>query len=334
MATITDVSRIAGVSKATVSRVINGTGQVRESTVLMVRQVMSDLNYKPCSVAQTLATKRSNSVGLVLSDFTGSYFGILLKEASMGADRIGKQLLIADGQNQAESELKAVYSLVDKKCDVIVLYSRQLSPEQIIALNQSIDIPLVNIGRALPVEAGYSIAFDQKHAIEIAVEHLVELGHRIIMYLGPDPTTPTSTLRLAGFNDAINRRSEDGIIASYATSEFGYIEGYEAAKKIVRENALPSSMVVASDDIAIGCIKALSEQGISVPKDVSIISIDNDPCSPFVTPSLTTIDVPIQKIMAQAMSVAQQFAEGTDKVEPEIVCGTLIVRESTQAVSL
>lgn len=334
MATISDVSRIAGVSKATVSRVINGTGQVKESTNLLVRQVMSELNYKPCSVAQTLATKRGNSVGLVLSDFTGSYFGILLKEASMSADRMGKQLLIADGKNHAVSELKAVHSLVDKKCDVIVLYSRQLSSEQVVALNQSIDIPLVHIGRELPVEAGYSISFDQKHAIELAVDHLAKAGHRSMMYLGPEPTTPTAMSRLNGFKQAIERRSELDICVNYAMSGFGYIEGYNATKEILKNRILPSAMVIASDDIAIGCIKALSEKGILVPKDVSIVSIDNDPCSLFTIPSLTTVDVPIQEIMAQAMLVAQQLSEGQNKFNSEIIRGKLIQRDSTQIVNI
>ncbi|OZS43345.1 LacI family DNA-binding transcriptional regulator [Photobacterium sanguinicancri] len=333
MATISDVSRIAGVSKATVSRVINGTGQVKESTRLLVRQVMSELDYKPSSVAQALATKSGNSVGLVLSDFTGSYFGILLKQASVSADLMGKQLLIADGHNHAESELKAVHSLVEKKSDVIVLYSRQLSPDQIIALNQSIDIPLVNVGRELPQEAGYSIAFDQKHAVEMAVDHLVQLGHRSMMYLGPEPITPTSISRLAGFKDAISHRAELGISTQFSTSEFGYIEGYQAGKKIVASGILPTAMVIASDDIAIGCIKAFTESGIQIPRDISIVSIDNDPCSPFVTPSLTTVDVPIQEVMAQAMLVAQQLVERKGAFESEIMRGQLIIRDSTQAAS-
>ncbi|KOO11008.1 LacI family transcriptional regulator, partial [Vibrio xuii] len=102
MATISDVSRIAGVSKATVSRVINGTGPVKQSTRELVEAVMKELKYKPSSVAQALATKSGNSVGLVLSDFTGSYFGILLKQASDSSEKMGKQLLIADGRNIAE----------------------------------------------------------------------------------------------------------------------------------------------------------------------------------------------------------------------------------------
>ncbi|MDN3613321.1 LacI family DNA-binding transcriptional regulator [Vibrio gallaecicus] len=332
MTTISDVSRMAGVSKATVSRVVNGTGQVKESTKELVNSVMKELNYKPSSVARALATRSGNSVGLVLSDYTGSYFGILLKQASVSADKMGKQLLIADGHNQAESELEAVHSLVEKKCDVIVLYSRMLSGEQVIALNKSIDIPLVNVGRILPAEAGYSIAFDQENAVSLAFDHLVELGHRDITYIGPAPTTPTSISRSEGFALAKDKHQNLIISSRRCDCSFGFIEGYAAGKKLLESGEFGSALLAASDDIAIGCIKAFNEQGISVPEEVSVVSIDNDPYSGFVTPALTTIDLPIKAIMARAMEVAQKLAQGEIDFEPEIMRGNLVSRDSTRQI--
>ncbi|WP_047045303.1 LacI family DNA-binding transcriptional regulator [Vibrio mexicanus] len=330
MTTISDVSRMAGVSKATVSRVINGTGQVKESTKELVNAVMKELNYKPSSVARALATRSGNSVGLVLSDYTGSYFGILLKQASVSADEMGKQLLIADGHNQAESELEAVHSLVEKKCDVIVLYSRMLSAEQVIALNKSIDIPLVNVGRILPDEAGFSIAFDQKNAVELAFDHLIELGHRDITYIGPAPTTPTSISRIEGFSLAKEKHQSLTITSRISHCSFGFIEGYTTGKQLLENGEYGSAMLAASDDIAVGLIKAFTEQGISIPDEVSVVSIDNDPYSAFVTPALTTVDLPIQAIMARAMEVAQKLAQGEVKFESEMMKGYLVLRDSTK----
>ncbi|MGD8110844.1 LacI family DNA-binding transcriptional regulator [Vibrio sp. TRT 17S01] len=334
MATISDVSRMAGVSKATVSRVINGTGQVKESTRLLVESVMKELNYKPSSVAQALATRSGNSIGLVLSDFTGSYFGLLLKQASESAEQMGKQLLIADGHNQAESELHAVHSLVEKKCDVVILYSRMLSEEQVIALNQSIDVPLVNVGRRLPQSAGFSVSFDQQHAVAMAVEHLVLLGHQSITYVGPAPKTPTSVSRLAGFQSAIQSYALQKVSGNHVPCNFGFIEGYAAGKVLLNEGELPPAIVTASDDIAVGCIKAFAEQGIVVPDDVSIVSIDNDPCSAFVTPSLTTVDLPIQAITERAMEVAQQLIQGQPIPPVEVIQGSLVPRDSAKSISL
>lgn len=333
MATISDVSRIAGVSKATVSRVINGTGPVKQSTREQVEAVMKELKYKPSSVAQALATKSGNSVGLVLSDFTGSYFGILLKQASDSADKMGKQLLIADGHNIAERELAAVHSLVEKRCDVIVLYSRMLSTDQIIALNRSIDIPLINLGRPLPEEAGYSIAFDQQHAIALAVEHLIAQGHQKLLYLGPEATTPTSTSRKEGFFQTTSKYPQLAGKVHHEPCAFGFVEAYEATKRLIERGFCCTAIVAGADDIAIGCIKAMNEKGIAVPETVSVIGIDNDPCSPFITPSLTTVDNPIQTMMARAMEVAQSLVAGHPAPAAEMIKGELIIRDSIKALS-
>ena len=129
MATITDVCKLAGVSKATVSRVINGTGQVKESTRKVVFEAMQSLQYRPNSLAQALANKKSNSIGLVLSTFDGNYFGSLLREATNVAHEAGMQLIVTDGRNDTKWEMEAINSLVDRYCDVIILYSRSLTQQ-------------------------------------------------------------------------------------------------------------------------------------------------------------------------------------------------------------
>ncbi|ROV60058.1 LacI family transcriptional regulator [Vibrio ponticus] len=332
MATINDVCRAAGVSKATVSRVINGTGQVRQSTREKVEAVMKQLDYRPSAVAQALANQSGNSIGLVISDFTGGYFGSLLKQASVSAEMMGKQLLFADGHNDAEEELRAVHSLVEKKCDIIVLYSRKLSCEQVIALNQSVSIPIVNVGRALPLEAGYSITFDQSDAIKKAGTYLIQLGHKQLSYIGPEPTTPTSKLRLEGFQQLVSDFAHQGVTGEVCLSSFGFEEGYQATKqKLKSQHCFGSAILAAADDIAIGCIKALKEHGIRVPEDISIVSIDNDACSSFVEPPLTTVNIPIKHITERAMTVAQQLIETGLTPKPEIYTGELIIRHSAIA---
>ncbi|OLQ90216.1 LacI family transcriptional regulator [Vibrio panuliri] len=329
MATINDVCRAAGVSKATVSRVINGTGQVKQSTREKVEAVMAQLNYRPSSLAQALASQSANSIGLVISDFTGGYFGSLLKQASVSAEQMGKQLLFADGHNNAEDELSAVHSLVEKKCDIIILYSRKLSCEQIVALSRSITIPIVTVGRLVPQEAGFSISFDQANAVKKAGGHLIELGHKQLSYIGPKPSTPTATLRLQGFHQLVEQYAHQGVTGKVCLSPFGFMESYQATKAYLESgDCFGTAIVAAADDIAIGCIKALREQGIKVPQDISVVSIDNDPCSPFVEPPLTTIDIPIKSITERAMEVAKQLIEKGIIPKPEVYSGDLIIRES------
>ena len=127
MATMLDVSLRAGVSKATVSRVLNGTGQVKESTRQQVFAAMEELGYRPNFLARSLANQTSNSIGLVVSTFDGFYFGRLLQQASRQTETHGKQLIVTDGHDAPEQEEQAVQMLADRKCDAIVLYTRYMS---------------------------------------------------------------------------------------------------------------------------------------------------------------------------------------------------------------
>ena len=141
MSTIVDVCKLAGVSKTTVSRVINGTGQVKKSTRDAVEAAMEQLGYRPNSLAQALARKETNSIGLVISDFQGAYFGALLEQASTSAELAHKELFITDGHNDCKREYEAILRLEDRRCDAIVLYSRKMSMEQLQTLKQQLTVP-------------------------------------------------------------------------------------------------------------------------------------------------------------------------------------------------
>ncbi len=147
MATMLDVSIRAGVSKATVSRVLNGTGQVKESTRQQVFKAMEELGYRPNFLARSLANRTSNSIGLVVSTFDGFYFGRLLQQASRQTEAWGKQLIVTDGHDAPEREEEAVQMLADRQCDAIVLYTRHMSEQKIMSLIETIETPLVVINR-------------------------------------------------------------------------------------------------------------------------------------------------------------------------------------------
>lgn len=124
MITMLDVSRQAGVSKATVSRVLNNTGQVKESTRIAVFKAVEELGYRPNLLAQALANQTSNTIGLVISNFDGPYFGRLLRQAAQLIEASGKHMIVTDGHDTPEGELEAVRLLIDRRCDAIILYTR------------------------------------------------------------------------------------------------------------------------------------------------------------------------------------------------------------------
>ncbi|MDQ8584153.1 LacI family DNA-binding transcriptional regulator, partial [Klebsiella aerogenes] len=200
-----DVSIRAGVSKATVSRVLNGTGQVKESTRQQVFKAMEELGYRPNFLARSLANRTSNSIGLVVSTFDGFYFGRLLQQASRQTEAWGKQLIVTDGHDAPEREEEAVQMLADRQCDAIVLYTRHMSEQKIMSLIETIETPLVVINRDVSQARERCVFFEQQEAAFQAVDYLISQGHRDIACLTVPMHTPTGKARLAGYRSALEK---------------------------------------------------------------------------------------------------------------------------------
>lgn len=331
MATIQDVCRVSGVSIATVSRVINGAKHVKQATREHVEAVMKQLNYRPSTVAQTLATSKSNNIGLVISDFEGDYYGSLLKQASVSSDRMRKNLFIVDGHNSADGELRAVQSLEEKKCAVIMLYSRMCSKKSLEELVSNIDTPIIHFGRKLPKKLGCSISFDHARATYDATTFLINSGHKNIIYVGPPPKTVSRTERLAGFNKAAKEFQE--INARIIHAEYSMLDGYVTFYENFRKSIMPyTAIMAASDAIAVGIIRACNELNLHIPEDVSIISIDNETIGEFISPKLTTIHVPIKDMTEYAMTVVSELLQNENTLPSKTFYGDLIIRQSTKNI--
>lgn len=331
MSTINDVCKLAGVSKATVSRVINNTGQVKESTRQVVFDAMEALQYQPNALAQALASNKSNSIGLILSTFDGNYFGSLLKEAANVAHDAGMQLIVTDAHNDPQLEIKAVNSLVARRCDVIVLYSRFLSPQDFIDLQDRVSVPIVAINRYLDDEISHAVCFDQKFAVQLAMNHLLEKGHRDIACITMPLNSPTGLLRLQAYQQTLLeagiKESFDLVVEGKSCLE----TGYQCCQKLLASGASFTAIFACNDDMAIGVIKALHDAGIKVPEQCAVIGIDNEPLGRYIEPQLSSIELPIKAITHSAMQMALSLAKG-EKVPVGTLefKGKLIVRGSTQ----
>jgi len=330
MPTINDVSKLAGVSKATVSRVINNKGKIKDSTRNLVFEAMKALNYKPNTLAQALATRTSNSIGLITSDFDGNYFGVLLKESAKLADQAGKQLIVTDGHNDPQREIEAIDSLVARRCDVILLYSRTLTQQDFKEIKARTNVPIVVMNRKVNDNTYHSVWFDHFHASTLAVTHLLELGHTAIACITASVLSKTVQLRYKAFQECLTQQkiiiNKDIVVAGDYTIE----GGYHACKQIIAQKHPFTALYAFNDDMAIGAIRALHEVGIKVPEQVSVIGIDNEPFGSFITPSLTTIELPIKEITNAAMKIALDLANGVEiSVSKTAFQGKVVMREST-----
>ena len=331
MSTILDVCRLASVSKATVSRVINGTGQVKESTREKVFSAMQSLGYRPNRLAQALATNKTHTIGLVVSDFDGIHFGLLLKQAAASAEFAKKQLIVTDGHNDPDYEYEVIMQL-EAQCDAVVLYSRTLTDDHIQRLHQQLTIPIVVINRDLPEQLFHSVSFQQEDAVKLMMNHLLDNGHRQIACITGHMMNPTGIARVNGYKHSL---TQFGIAFNEKLVKHGAYDmksAYQACKELINDGTPFTAIVAFNDCMALGALRALTEVGITVPEQVSIIGIDNDPVSEFFTPRLTTVKLPIADMTKQAVELAITLCEETKATHSYQYKGQLIERESVMPV--
>ncbi|AYH02765.1 LacI family transcriptional regulator [Pectobacterium parmentieri] len=330
MKTMLEVAKRAGVSKATVSRVLNGTGQVKQSTRDAVFQAMDELGYRPNFLARSLARRTSNSIGLVISNFDGPYFGRLLRRAAEMAESSGKHLIVTDGHDTPEDEKRAVQLLSDRQCDAIILYTRYMSEADLMVLLDTLTIPMMVMNRDLPQARGRCIFFRQQQAAFDVVNYLIEQGHREIACITAPMKTPTAQARLAGYQQALlaHQIEVDPRRVAHGTSMVA--SGYQAARQLLNNGVNFSALFVSNDDMAIGAMKALYEAGKKLPQDVSVFGFDDEPCATYLHPSLSTVYMPIEEMAATAITQVLDLIAGKDIKPLQPFTGELKLRESVQ----
>lgn len=328
MATMLDVSLRAGVSKATVSRVLNDTGQVKESTRKRVYQAMEELGYRPNFLAQSLATRTSNNIGLVVSTFNGFYFGRLLQQASRQAEAYGKQLIVTDGHDAPEREELAVQMLADRRCDAIILYTRFMSEKAIIRLIDTTPMPLIVINREVFQAHDKCVFFEQQDAAFQAVDYLLTQGHHDIACITAPIHTPTGKARLMGYRKALEKHGIRWDPAKVKYGDSSMSRGYELCQELLQEGITFSALFACNDDMALGASKALYQAGLRIPQDISLFGFDDAPSARWLEPGLSTVYLPIDNMITTAIDQAIRLAnkETIEAIPP--FTGTLVLRES------
>lgn len=284
MTGIKDVAARAGVSTATVSRTLSGNGQVSPATRALVEQAAAELGYVVSSNASSLATGRTRNVGVVMPFLHRWYFNAVLGGAesallSNGYDLTLYNLGASVGQRRAVFE----HFLLRKRVDAVIAVALELTPQEVTRLHD-LRKPLVGVGG--PLAGVRTLSIDDVDVARLATEHLLSLGHRNIAHIGGDPQSETDfhmpTNRRAGYDAAL---AAVGILSDpdlFAPADFTIADGYRAAKKLLgNPRKRPTAIFAASDEMAIGTILAARDLGLDVPRDLSVIGIDDHDLAEF-----------------------------------------------------
>lgn len=325
--TIKEVAARARVSVATVSRVLNGKGPVREDTWQRVLEVAQDMRYVPHGVARSLSTRQSNTIGVVLPDLYGEFFSEVIRGIDLAARRAGYHILLSGSHSETE-EMSAVLSAVRGRVDGLIVMSPDLEATELCSsLPEGMPLVLLNC----LTKEGCAITIDNYGGAYQMVRHLTALGHRRIAFLrGPDRNVDACE-RLRGYRDAMHRFVTRQTSALELPGEFTEESGYEAGKQILELSPRPTAIFAANDAMAIGALYALRMAGTDVPAEIAVAGFDDIPIARYVNPPLTTVSVAIAELGRRAFELLMRVIENGETSGQETLPTTLLVRESCGA---
>lgn len=308
MATIKDVARLAEVSVATVSRVINNSPKASEASRKAVTSAMRTLNYHPNANARALAQQNTETIGLVVSDVADPFFGAMAKALDQVAWRTGNFLLIGNGYHNAEKERQAIEQLIRHRCAALVVHAKMIPDNELADLMRQIP-GMVLINRHLPDFSERCVALNDRYGGWLATRHLIQMGHRHIGFICSNHPISDAENRLLGYYDALKEYAipcDERLVTFAEPDESG---GEQAMTELLGQGCAVSAVACYNDSMAAGAMGVLNDNGIEVPKRISLIGFDDVIVSRYVRPRLTTIRYPIVTMATQAAELALALAE-------------------------
>ncbi|GAA2044736.1 hypothetical protein GCM10009819_34760 [Agromyces tropicus] len=324
--TISDVAAHAGVSPASVSRVLNGRQSVDPDIVRRVQASIATLGYAPSALARNLVLGRTRTIAMVVPDLENPLFQGILKGLSLAAAGDGYRVLVADTAERVEDE-EATALEARGRCDALVLCAPRMPEERLRRLVDRV-APVVVVNRPLPELEVPIVGVDYVRGIRDLVDHLVALGHRRLAYVSGPEASASNAERVRGVDEALAMHPAVRIdrIPGGSRPE----DGEAVADAVAAAHRAGVTAVLAFNDlVALGLLARLRELGVDVPRELSVAGFDDVPMARYATPRLTSMSVPRAEIGAQAWSRLRTLIDGGSVDHSVLYRPRLEAREST-----
>jgi len=323
MSTILDVARKAKVSIATVSRVVNNDPhKVNSETRKRVLEVISDLDYRPNALAKGLLMKKTMTVGIIIPDISNNYYAEVVRGIQDVADQHGYAIILLNTDRNQDRIIKYIYFLREKSADGIIFSGGVIPGESLKELKERV----VVIGRH---KADFSaVIIDNVGGAVKATQHLIELNHKRIGFIGGPDKSASARDRLAGYKGALVQNGHPVNKNLIRKGDFTLESGYREARDLIQKEQI-TAIFAGNDQMAFGAIRATKELGFKVPDDLSIVGFDNIPFSSCFVPSVTTVEIPMYQVGAAAMEMLVGVLAEKNAEKVRWFGTKLIVRDST-----
>jgi DNA-binding LacI/PurR family transcriptional regulator len=324
-----DIAKIAGVSSATVSRVINGSSSVRPETAEKVRRVIDEFKFIPNGSATTLKYGRSSTYGLIIPDITNPFFPEFIQSFEGILVGTNHTMMMATTASNSSRTQETIHRMLVRQVEGIALLASEIETEPVEAMMRN-RVPLVTMDRRLVGNGLSDVSVDSSSGMRQAVEHLHELHHTSIAYIGGSAGPTISDHRLDSF---IRAMKHFGLAVEPQFLRVGNyrVSGGEAAMaELMLLGKRPTAIITANDLTAIGALRVIHRQGLSVPGDFSIVGFDDIELSDIIHPPLTTLHLPRHELARKFVDALEAFSPDPHKAGTQYRVETsLVVRSST-----
>ncbi len=327
--TIKELAKLLDLSPTTVSRVLSGNAKkyrISESTEKLVKKTAKQYQYEPNQIARNLRLKETNTIGLVIPDISNLFFANLARIIEIELRKRGKLILLSDTHDSSDLENETLMFLFGRKVDGILIAPVGLTSEH---LRRFTHVPMVMIDRyftKLPIPYVSTNNFEGAY---VATQYLINKNHSKIACIQGLVNTISNKERVRGFQKAIDDNGISSEDIRICGTDFSIENGYNTTKKLLKQASSLTAIFTLGNQIAIGAMRAIKENGLKIPEDISIISFDDQAYFDLTCPPLTTIRQPIDLIGTEAVSVLFDLMDGK-QAESKILPAKLIERSSVK----
>ena len=330
-----DIARAAGVSQSTVSRVLNDTPTsvpIAAETRERVQEVAKRLGYRPNPLARGLRGARTMLLGVIVRDITDPFFAIAIEALSTEALARGYNVVLGSAHSKADEAIALRAVLETRHCDAIVLLGDMRDEPRFLEDLRASQTPMVALWHGTELEGVPTVNIDNRAGVVSGLDHLLELGHTRIGFIGGRPLGDIRERRTAYLEhmDARGHPVPDEYVQNVNNDPGGGAAGLRALLALDRP---PTAVICSTDHIAVGVLHAAAGMGVAVPGDLSVIGFDDIPIAAYLIPPLTTVHMPIAEMTAAAASLAMDDpeTEADEGAQTFVAEPSLVLRGSTGA---
>ena len=330
--TIKDIAKMADVSTATVSKIVNHKDQnISQATRQKVLDLIEIHNYVPNRVASSMITKKTHSIGLIIPDITNPFFPEVARGVEDYANKEGYHVVLCNSDNDLDKEVSYIGMLQEKMVDGIIFTSSSLR-NKISKEFIKLQIPVITVDRDITgMRAQGKITVDNTSGAYQGVSYMIERGYKKILHLGGPMTSKPALDRFEGYKNALDDHGIKYDERLFFEGSYNADWGYEGVIEAISNNVEFDGIFCGNDMIAIGAIKALNEKGISVPGKVGVMGFDDIYMATVVTPNLTTVCQPNYQMGYKAAEMLIELIRHPETKMTDVVLTTkLVIRESTK----